>query len=96
MLNIIKKYFSASGDMELRITDVITGKTITTNRYSEQYNWQTEYATYSGDSRALSSNEYALLNNNNYRVPQEQEILSELSRRVYPNIKNRIASVTNW
>ena len=95
-LNIIKKYFTASGDMELRITDVTTGKTITTNRYSEQFNWQTEYATYSGDSRALSSNEYALLNNNNYRVPQEQEILSELSRRIYPNIKNRIASVTNW
>lgn len=95
-LYIIKKYFTASGDMELRITDVSSGKNITTNRYSEQFNWQAEYATYSGDSRALSDNDYSLLSNNNYRVPDNGDILNELSRRVYPNIKNRIASVANW
>lgn len=95
-LNIVKKYFTASGDMELRITDVNTGRNISTNRYTEQFNWQEEYATYTGDSRALGSNEYALLNNNNYRVPRTEDIVTELSRRVYPQIKNRIAAVANW
>jgi hypothetical protein len=93
---ITRKYFTASGDMELRITDVNTGRNITTNRYNEQFNWQEEYATYTGDSRALGSNEYALLGNRNYRVPRDEEILQELSRRVYPNIKNRISTVANW
>ena len=82
--------------MELRITDVSNGRNITTNRYTEQFNWQEEYATYTGDSRALGSNEYALLGNRNYRVPRDEEILQELSRRVYPNIKNRISTVANW
>ena len=95
-LHIIRKYFTASGDMELRITDVNNGRNITTNRYSEQFNWQEEYATYTGDQRALGSNEYALLNNRNYRLPRNEEILQELSRRVYPNIKNRISTVANW
>ena len=95
-LNIVKKYFTASGDMELRITDVMSGKNITTNRYSEQFSWQTEYATYTGDSRALGNNESALLNNNHYRFPRNEEIVYELSRKIYPNIKNRIATVTNW
>ena len=95
-LYIIKKYFTASGDMELRITDVNTGKNITNNRYNEQYNWQEEYATYSGDSKALSGNDYSLLNNNNFQIPHNDNIVTELSRRIYPQIKNRIATVVNW
>ena len=95
-LNIVKKYFTASGDMELRITDVNTGRNITTNRYSDQFNWQEEYATYTGDSRALSSNDYALLNNNNYQIPRREDILNQLSQRIYPQIKSRIAAVANW
>jgi len=95
-LHITKRYFTASGDMDLRITDVISGKNITSNRFSDQFNWQEEFATYTGDSRALTGNEYALLNNNNYRVPRDEDIVTELSRRIYPQIKNRIASVVSW
>ena len=95
-LYIVKKYFTASGDMELRVTDVNSGATVTNNKYSEQFNWEEEYATYTGDSRALSGNEYALLNNSNYRLPRNEDIVTELSRRIYPQIKNRIASVVNW
>ena len=82
--------------MELSITDVNTGRNITANRYSDQFNWQEEYATYTGDSRALSSNDYALLNNNNYQVPRREDILNKLSQRIYPQIKSRIAAVANW
>lgn len=94
-LFIIKKYFTASGDMELSITDSNNGKNITSNRYSDQFDWQEEYATYRGDSRALSSNDYALLNNNNYQVPRKEEILDQLSQRIYPQVKSRIARVVN-
>ena len=95
-LNIIKKYFTASGDMELSIIDVKTGRNVINQRYNDQFNWQEEYATYSGDSRALSSNEYALLNNNNYQIPRKEDILNQLSQRIYPQVKNRIATAVNW
>ena len=96
-LYIIKKYFTASGDMELRITDVNTGRNLTTNRFNDQFNWQEEYATYTGDSRALSSNDYAMINNNNYQqVPRKEDILNQLSQRIYPQVKNRISTLINW
>jgi len=95
-LYITRKYFTASGDMEMRITDVNTGRNITTQRYNDQFNWQEEYATYTGDSRALSGNEYAVLNNNNYQIPRKEDILAQLSQRIYPQVKNRIATVVNW
>jgi hypothetical protein len=95
-LYVTKKYFTASGDMELRITDVKSGRDITSQRYNDQFNWQEEYATYTGDSRALSSNEYALLNNNHYQIPRKEDILNQLSQRIYPQIKNRIATTANW
>ena len=96
ILYLIKKYFTASGDMEVRITDVNTGRNITINRYSDQFNWQEEYATYTGDSRAISCNDYVLLNNNNYQIPRKEDILDQLSQRIYPQVKNRIATVVNW
>jgi len=95
-LQITRKHFTASGDMELRITDVITGRNISSNRYSEQFTWQEEYATYSGDSRALDSNDLALINNNNYRTPHKEYILDRLSQKIYPQIRNRIATAANW
>jgi hypothetical protein len=82
--------------MELTITDVTTGTSITSNRYSEQFTWQEEYATYTGDSRALDSNDLALINNNNYQTPRKENILDRLSQKIYPQIKNRIAAVANW
>ncbi|HEV8080672.1 MAG TPA: hypothetical protein VGP43_08170 [Chitinophagaceae bacterium] len=95
-LYVTRKYFTASGDMEMRITDVNTGRNITTQRYNDQFNWQEEYATYTGDSRALSGNEYALLNNNNYQIPRKEDILAQLSQRIYPQVKNRIATAVDW
>ncbi len=95
-LYVTRKYFTASGDMEMRITDVNTGRNITIQRYNDQFNWQEEYATYTGDSRALSGNEYALLNNNNYQIPRKEDILAQLSQRIYPQVKNRIATAVDW
>lgn len=96
LLRIVKKHFTASGDMELRIVDLNTGRDISNNRYTEQYNWSEEYATYTGDSRAISGSDLATVNNGNYRIPRNEDVLNELSRRIYPQIKSRISSVTNW
>jgi len=68
-LHITRKYFTATGDLECRITDVDTRDNINLNRYSGKFDWQQEYATYAGDSRALNAAETAMLNNSNYQPP---------------------------
>ncbi len=95
-LYITKKYFTATGDLESRITDVATRNIVNTNRYSSQFNWQQEYATYTGDSRALSNSDIAMLSNNNYQVPNKEDILNELYQRIYPQVKSGIHNAVRW
>jgi hypothetical protein len=94
-LYIEKRSFTASGDMDVTITDLSNGKNIISNRYSDQYTWQEETATYSGDVRALGNGESGMLNRNYRREPRKEDILNELSRRIYPQIKSRIYNVVS-
>jgi hypothetical protein len=95
-VNIYKQSFTARGEMEVNITDAISRKNISYNIYRDDYSWQKESATYSGDSRALSDNDWAIINNNRYNEPLKEEILTELYRKIYPQVKNRISYSVDW
>jgi len=95
-LHVIKKYFTAYGELECRIMDMDSRSIISNDRFRDQFNFQEEYATYSGDSRALSNSDWALINNNRYQIPGKEDILSELYQRIYPQVKNRIYSAVSW
>ncbi len=94
-LNIQKQSFNARAQMDILITEVATRKNILYNSYSDTYNWQQEVASYSGDSRALSSSDWTLINNS-YNQPNKEDIMNELYRGIYPQIKNRISNAANW
>lgn len=95
-LHITRQYFTAIGDLECRITDAQTGDNINLNRYSSRVDWQQEYATYSGDFRALSAVDVAILNNRNYRLPRREDILNELYQNIYPQVKSGIYNSVRW
>lgn len=95
-LNIQRQYFNARAQMDINIVDVKTRKNIAYNSYNNNYNWQDEVATYSGDRRALSSGDLALINNSNYNMPRREEILNQLYQSIYPQIRNRIISAAQW
>ncbi|HQR02363.1 MAG TPA: hypothetical protein PLA61_16035, partial [Ferruginibacter sp.] len=95
-LQITRRSLIARADMELNIMDMIERKTISNTSYREDYRWQEEFATYTGDSRALSDNDWRLVNNNTFIEPRREEILRELYRKIYPQVKNRITNVVDW
>ncbi|MEP7238537.1 MAG: hypothetical protein ABI685_11750 [Ferruginibacter sp.] len=95
-VNIGKQSFTARADMELNITDIATRKSITYNTFREDYRWEEEHATYTGDSRALSPNDWAIINNNSYNEPRKEDILNELYRKIYPQVKNKISYAVDW
>jgi hypothetical protein len=95
-LNITRQSLTARGQMEVTITDAANQKNISRNTYQEDYNWTEEYATYTGDSRALSANDWNLVNNNRYNEPRKEEVLNELYRKIYPQVKNRIIYAVDW
>jgi hypothetical protein len=74
-LNVSRQSFNARGQMDLNIQDLSTRRNITFNSYREDYNWQEETATYTGDSRALSSSDWSLVNNRSNNTPRKEDIL---------------------
>jgi hypothetical protein len=96
-LTVYRQSFNARADMDVNITEVATRKNIAYNSYSEYYNWADEYATYTGDRRALSDNDLVLLNNRNgNNIPRREDVLNELYRKLYPQIRNRIVYSVDW
>ncbi len=95
-MNITRQSFTARGEMEVRITDVANRSVILSNTYSDDYNWQQEFATYTGDSRALHAEDWDMTKNNHYDTPRKEEVLSEIYRNIYPQVKNRISYAVDW
>jgi cell fate (sporulation/competence/biofilm development) regulator YlbF (YheA/YmcA/DUF963 family) len=96
-LQIIKQSFTANAQMDVNITEINTRKNISYNSYSDDYRWEEERASYSGDSRALDANDWALINNSRYnQQPRKEEVLNELYRKIYPQVKNRVGYAVDW
>ena len=95
-VNIARQSFTANANMDINITDMVARKSIAYNSVREDYNWQEEHATYNGDSRALSANDWALINNSYYNEPRKEDVLNELYRKIYPQVKNKITYAVDW
>lgn len=95
-LHISRLYFTARADMEVSITELATRKNIAYNTYRQDYNWQEEQATYTGDRRALSASDWTLINNSRFNEPTKEDVLNELYRGLYPQVKNRVTNAVDW
>jgi tetratricopeptide (TPR) repeat protein len=91
-----RQSFTARGEMDVNITDANTRRYITSGNYNDDYSWQQETATYSGDNKALSSSDWNLINSRNYNQPTKEEVLNELYRKIYPQVKNKISYAVDW
>ena len=97
-VNITRQSFTARGQIDVEITEAGTRRNISSRSYNEDYRWQEEYADYTGDSRALSGSDLQLVNNNHRfgNEPNKDEVLSELYRRFYPQVKSNIMYTVDW
>jgi hypothetical protein len=94
-LHIQRRSFNATAQMDMRVTDGASEKNILYDTFTDSYNWQQEAATYSGDSRALGNRDWELVNNRYYQ-PAQQEVINELYRGLYPQVKNRIIRAVDF
>ncbi len=96
-VNITSSSFTARAEMDVIITDVVTGKRINSRNTRDDYRWQEERATYSGDSRALNVRDWEMINNGRgYGIPQKDLVLNELFKKIYPQVKNNIIFAVDW
>lgn len=92
-LTIIKHSLKATGFLELRITDAYNRREIHSKRHMARAKWENRYATYSGDSRALTDTDKVLINNPKDQDPRTDDILEKLYSDVYFQIKSSIENL---
>lgn len=95
-VNITRSNFTARADMDVNITDIATGKNISYRNFTGDYRWDEERATYNGDSRALSARDWEMINKAGYGTPRKEDVLNELFKKIYPQVKNHITYAVDW
>jgi hypothetical protein len=96
VVNAEQQSYSARVEMELNITDAGSRKNIMYNAFRDGFSWQEQHGSYSGDSRALTSEDWSIINNNNYQEMTKDDILNRIYDRIYPQVKNKIIQVADW
>lgn len=95
-VNITRMNFTARAEMEVTIKDLQQDKNINYRTFRDDYRWEQETGSYTGDRRALTSRDWQAINNNYINTPRKEEILNELFRRIYPQVRNNISSSVEW
>ena len=95
-LYITRKYVDANAILDYHITDAMTRSNIEGSSLNTSYSWQEEYATYSGDLRALSPQDWSMINSSKLNMPSRGDIMDEMTRRVYNDLRLRIKNATDW
>jgi hypothetical protein len=91
--NLISK-----ASLEVSITDLASKLSKSYRIYNESYKWEQKSATFSGDRRALSQQDWDLINNSVSinMMPKKEEILVELYKRIYPQVLSQIRMAVSW
>jgi hypothetical protein len=94
---VTERYLEASADMNLIFTDAKNRNQIDWQTIPASFRESIEFATYSGDRRALTDNDLQLLNRgSNQPMPNREEVFERMMRNIYNDVLNRIRRVTNW
>lgn len=72
-----------------------TGGWLWSDNFSATHNWSTEFASYTGDARALSESDKQLINRRQEQPPREEEIIRCLMDEINNNALYRIRNYFN-
>lgn len=95
-VNVTRRSFTATASMDVYIKDLETQRMISSRNFREDYRWQDETGSYTGDSRALNTEDWQIINNRGYNTPRRDDILQELYRKIYPQVLNNIKYAVDW
>jgi hypothetical protein len=84
-----KRTLLSQGDLFITVRDT-KGRIIWNDRFTGEHKWQTEFATYTGDERALTDSDRSLLNQKQYNPPSEDHIMEELLNQIESDLTYRL------
>jgi hypothetical protein len=86
VLSITEASVCVSTELEARISDLQYREPVSRRSFMENITLRERSATYSGDRRALSSEDWALVNNRNRPEINERRLQQKLLEKIYPDL----------
>jgi hypothetical protein len=96
IVNIEERRLEATGTLHLLMNDLSTRNQVVWEQLNANFQHTTEFASYTGDRRALNNQDWALINNRNQHTPTKGEVLAGLMENVYQRLQNRIRQAAGW
>lgn len=93
-MHATKRTMNSTGNMMVNIRDG-NGRWLWSDDFRGSHNWVTEFATYTGDERALSENDKELLNRPKNYPPQEDDIMRQIINDINSNLYSRLRDYYN-
>jgi hypothetical protein len=81
----------SEGELFIVLRD-LNNRIVWDDRFTGQHQWQTRFATFTGDQRALSESDLNEINNQQQQriMPREEEVLEELFRQIEQDLQWRL------
>lgn len=90
-LSITQRTITVQGDLDYRINDLEENTRVDQGMLTDQVSWTESYATYSGDSRALGAEDWAMIRRRSFDFgPSKADVMNSLMRRIYPDLRRRL------
>jgi hypothetical protein len=87
-----KRLLVSTSELFIDVRDPEERTILWRDKVQAEHRWATEFATYTGDERALSDSDKALLNKKQEMPPREDEIVEGLLHRLTNNATQRLRS----
>jgi hypothetical protein len=71
------------------------GRMLWSDNFKGEHRWQTEFASYTGDERALSDSDKTAINKKDKTPPREDAVAEELLQRLESDITHRLRNYYN-
>ncbi len=84
-----KRTLVSTADLQLTTTDP-ENRVLWSDLLRSEHRWISEFATYTGDERALSESDKALLNRQDRTPPREEEVVDELLKKLQTDVTYRL------
>lgn len=92
-VNVIRRIIESRASMDYRITDAASRRMVGSDRIFAQYTWEKLTGNYTGDQRALSDRDWAIIRGAFSEQPGYNELYRELTNQLMNQFNSRMRSI---
>lgn len=92
-VSVTRRVIDSRASMDYRIMDAATRRMLGSDRVNAQYTWEKLTGSYTGDQRALSDKDWAIIRGAYNNQPSYDELYRELTRQLMNQFDSRMRSI---